>query len=191
MDIEIGNEDDEEKEKGRVVFEIFSKTVPKTAENFRQLCTMEKGEDFGYKNSIFHRIIKGWFAQGGDFTNSDGTGGKSIYGQYFEDEQIWYPHSNKGVLTMANANRPDSNSSQFYILLAPKPDLNGVHTLFGRVIEGYDFVEKMEENPTEKEDKPLYNVTIVDCGELKGDQKVTKPDPELIKTSDPEPIKTS
>lgn len=185
MDIEIGDKDTpaEEKEKGRVVFEIFSKKVPKTAENFRQLCTMEKGDDYGYKNSIFHRVIKGFMAQGGDFTNHNGTGGKSIYGEKFEDEQIWYPHTTKGVLSMANAG-PDTNGSQFFICFGPTPHLNGKHTIFGRVIEGYDFVEKIEANPTAPGDKPIKGVTVVDCGELKDDQKIT-PNPELVKVEAP------
>lgn len=173
MDIEIGDKDApaEEKQKGRVVFEVFSKGVPKTAENFRQLCTMEKGEDYGYKNSIFHRVIKGFMAQGGDFTNHNGTGGKSIYGEKFEDEQVWFPHTEKGILSMANAG-PDTNGSQFFICFGPTPHLDGKHTVFGRVIEGYDFVETIEANPTATGDKPLKAVTVVDCGELTGENKI-------------------
>ena len=182
MDIEIGDKDDAEKEKGRVVYEIFSKQAPKTAENFRQLCTMEKGDDFGYKNSIFHRIIKGFMAQGGDFTNFNGTGGKSIYGEKFADEQIWYPHTDKGILSMANAG-PDTNGSQFFICFGATPHLNGKHTVFGRVIKGYDFVEKMEASPTAAQDKPIKAVTVVDCGELTGDAKVQ---PEEAKSDEEE-----
>ena len=122
FNIEIGNEG-EEKEKGRVVFELFTKQVPKTAENFRAICTGEKGADFSYKNNIFHRVIKGFMAQGGDITNQNGTGGKSIYGEKFEDEQIWFPHTHKGVLSMANAG-PNTNGSQFFICFGPTPHLN-------------------------------------------------------------------
>ena len=109
FDVEIGNEEDE-KEKGRVVFEVFSKQVPKTAENFRAICTGEHGAPKHYKNIIFHRIIKGFMAQGGDTTNQNGTGGESIYGEKFADEQIWFPHTHKGVLSMANAGA-DTNGS--------------------------------------------------------------------------------
>lgn len=132
---------------------------------------MEKGEDFGYKNSIFHRVIQGFMAQAGDFTNFNGTGGKSIYGEKFADEQIWFPHTEKGILSMANAG-PDTNGSQFFICFGPTPHLNGKHTVFGRVIEGYDFVEKIEANPTAPGDKPIKAVTVVDCGELTGDAKI-------------------
>ena len=140
---------------------------------------MEKGDDYGYKKSIFHRIIKGFMAQGGDFTNHNGTGGKSIYGEKFEDEQIWYPHTPKGILSMANAG-PNTNGSQFFICFGATPHLNGKHTVFGRVIKGYDFVLKMEANPTADGDKPIQDVTVVDCGELTGDQKV-EPDADMIK----------
>ena len=142
FDIEIGNEEDE-KEKGRIVFEVFSKQVPKTAENFRAICTGEHGAPKHYKNIIFHRIIKGFMAQGGDTTNQNGTGGVSIYGEKFADEQIWFPHTHKGVLSMANAGA-DTNGSQFFICFGPTPHLNGKHTIYGRVIKGYDIVEKME-----------------------------------------------
>jgi cyclophilin family peptidyl-prolyl cis-trans isomerase len=129
------------------VFEVFSKQVPKTAENFRAICTGEKGQGLHYKDNVFHRVIKGFMAQGGDITNQNGTGGKSIYGSKFPDEQIWYPHTHKGVLSMANSG-PDTNGSQFFICFGATPHLNEKHTIFGRVISGYDMVERMENNPT-------------------------------------------
>lgn len=173
FDIEIGEPGAEGNEKGRIVFELFSKTVPKTAENFRCLCTGERGEDgLHYKGNFFHRVIKGFMAQGGDTTAQNGTGGKSIYGGKFDDEQIWYPHTHKGVLSMANAG-PNTNGSQFFICFGPTPHLNEKHTIYGRVIHGYDVVEKIEMNPTAPGDKPLKQVTVVDCGELPPNDKLT------------------
>jgi len=158
---------------GRIVFELFTKLVPKTAENFRSLCVGDKGVPFHYKDNIFHRIIKGFMAQGGDTTNQNGTGGKSIYGEKFEDEQIWYPHTHKGVLSMANAG-PDTNGSQFFICFGPTPHLNEKHTIYGRVISGWDTVEKMEANPTGAQDLPVKAIKIADCGELTGEDKLTQ-----------------
>mmetsp|Transcript_1959 Transcript_1959/g.2892 ORF Transcript_1959/g.2892 Transcript_1959/m.2892 type:complete len:387 (+) Transcript_1959:380-1540(+) len=171
FDMQIGEDGDADKQTGRVVFEVFSKQVPKTAENFRSICVGEKGEDFHYKNNTFHRVIKGFMAQGGDITAQNGTGGHSIYGEKFEDEQIWYPHTHKGVLSMANAG-PDTNGSQFFICFNTTPHLNEKHTIFGRVIKGYDFVEKIEANPTADQDKPVKPVKVVDCGELAGADKL-------------------
>jgi cyclophilin family peptidyl-prolyl cis-trans isomerase len=155
-----------------VVFELFTKQVPKTAENFRCLCTGEKGNGLHYKDNIFHRVISGFMAQGGDITNQNGTGGKSIYGGKFEDEQIWYPHTHKGVLSMANAG-PNTNGSQFFICFGPTSHLNEKHTIFGRVIHNYSFVEAIENNPSGAQDRPLKEVRIVDCGELSGSDKLT------------------
>lgn len=142
FDIQIGDD-----QKGRVVFELFTKQVPKTAENFRCLCTGEKGDGLHYLNNIFHRVIRGFMAQGGDITNQNGTGGKSIYGGKFDDEQIWYPHTHKGVLSMANAG-PNTNGSQFFICFGPTSHLNEKHTIYGRVIHNYSFVEAIENNPS-------------------------------------------
>ncbi len=118
-------------------------------------------------------------AQGGDITNQNGTGGKSIYGSKFPDEQIWYPHTHKGVLSMANSG-PDTNGSQFFICFGATPHLNEKHTIFGRVISGYDMVERMENNPTGSQDKPLKTVKVLDCGELLGEQKLREENAEFL-----------
>lgn len=146
--------------------------MPKTAENFRALCTGEKGPEFSYKNNCFHRIISNFMMQGGDTTAGNGTGGISIYGDKFEDEQVWYPHTHKGVLSMANAG-PDTNGSQFFVVYRDTPHLNGKHTIFGRVISGYEICEKAENVAKGASDKPLRNIRIADCGELTGDDKLT------------------
>jgi cyclophilin family peptidyl-prolyl cis-trans isomerase len=171
FDLQIGEDDEEDKQTGRVVFELFTKQVPKTADNFRAICTGEKGDDLTYKNSIFHRVIKSFMMQGGDITAGNGTGGKSIYGEKFEDEGIWFPHTHGGVLSMANAG-PNTNGSQFFICFKDTPHLDGKHTIFGRVIHGMDICYKVEEGETGAQDKPIKPVKVVDCGEFVGDDKM-------------------
>jgi cyclophilin family peptidyl-prolyl cis-trans isomerase len=179
FDIGIGKEDDEDYIKERIVFELFG-DVPKTCENFRGLCTGEYGgQGQHYKGNRFHRVISGFMAQGGDTTAGNGTGGVSIYGEKFEDEQIWYPHTHKGVLSMANAG-PNTNGSQFFICFGPTPHLNEKHTIFGRVIHNYAMVEKIEGNKTAPGDKPIRDVTIVDCGELKDAEKMQADDCDFL-----------
>ena len=118
---------------GTVIFEVFTRSVPKTAENFRQLCTGEQGELYHYKGSKFHLVADGQIIQGGDTTGDTGTGGLSIYGYKFDDELIWFPHSHKGVVTTAN-NGPNTNGAQFIICMKENHGLNGNHTVFARVI---------------------------------------------------------
>ena len=180
FDITIGNEGEEGFQSGRVVFELFA-DVPKTCENFRALCTGEKGPTMHYKGNCFHRIITDFMMQGGDTTNGNGTGGLSIYGEKFADEQIWYPHTHKGVLSMANAG-PDTNGSQFFVCYKDTPHLNNKHTIYGRVIHGYDICEKAEQVEKGASDKPLKDIKIADCGELLGDDKLSAENADFLET---------
>ncbi|XP_029981546.1 E3 SUMO-protein ligase RanBP2 [Sphaeramia orbicularis] len=147
---------------GTITIELFSHIVPKTAENFRALCTGEKG--FGLRDSIFHRVIPDFMCQGGDITKSDGTGGKSIYGAKFEDENFDVRHTGPGILSMANRGR-DTNNSQFFITLKKAEHLDFKHVAFGWVREGMDVVQKMGELGT-KGGAPEKKLVITDCGQL-------------------------
>jgi peptidyl-prolyl isomerase D len=158
---------------GKVILELFSDVVPKTADNFRALCTGEKGASstgapLSFKNCTFHRIVKDFMIQGGDFTKGDGTGGESIYGEKFEDENFDLKHDQPFLLSMANAG-PSTNGSQFFITTVPTPHLDGKHVVFGKVIKGKSIVRAIENTPLNGE-KPASKVVIVDCGELTGSQ---------------------
>jgi len=164
FDITIGD-----KPAGRIEFELFADVVPKTAENFRALCTGEKGvgksgKPLHYKGSTFHRIIPQFMVQGGDFTRGNGTGGESIYGSKFEDENFKLKHDRPFLLSMANAG-PNTNGSQFFITTVPTSWLDGKHTVFGRVVKGEDVVKKIEAVGSSN-GTPRERVVIANCGQL-------------------------
>ena len=172
MDIKIGDQPAK-----RVEFELWRDTVPKTVENFLALCSGSKStpeKKLHFKGSTFHRIIKGFMAQGGDFTRGDGTGGESIYGEKFKDENFLSKHEAPYLLSMANAG-PNTNGSQFFITFKPTPHLDGKHVVFGRVISGTDVVDEMEKVQTGASDKPVADVVVEDCGVLESAASASAP----------------
>ncbi|EIM84870.1 uncharacterized protein STEHIDRAFT_122815 [Stereum hirsutum FP-91666 SS1] len=164
MDINIG-----ETPAGRIKMELFSETVPKTAENFRQLCTGEyrvNSRPQGYKNATFHRyVVPNFMCQGGDFIKGDGTGTFSIYGDKFPDENFQEKHTGPGLLSMANSG-PNTNGCQFFITTAKCDFLDGKHVVFGKVIDGMLTLRKIENVPTGPNNRPKLAVKIVECGEM-------------------------
>ena len=148
---------------GRVVFQLFDQVVPKTCHNFRQFCAGGAHTGAGYKGSIFHRVINNFMIQGGDVTAGDGTGGFSIYGRTFEDENFNLKHDRPFLLSMANAG-PNTNGSQFFVTTVPCPQLDGKHVVFGQVVQGQDLVKQIEQVATGQNNRPQIDCRIVACG---------------------------
>merc|ERR1712151_1332769 len=170
---------------GRMIFKLYSNICPRTVENFRSLCTGERGIglmtklNLHYKGAKFHRIIPGFMAQGGDFELGDGRGGESIYGGKFADEAggLALRHAKRGLLSMANSGK-DTNGSQFFILFKPAHHLNGKHCVFGELVEGEATLDAIEGVKTQSDDKPIAPITISRCGQLErrviGTRKIKK-----------------
>ena len=173
MKVTVGDDPQEHE----MQFALYKKAVPKTVENFLCLCTGEKGTTqtsrgevpLSYKISMFHRLIKGFMIQGGDFTEGNGTGGKSIYGEKFNDENFDVKHTHRGQLSMANAG-PNTNGSQFFITFKDTPHLDGKHTVFGKIVKGEDVLDLLEGLETGENDRPVRDVKIVDCGLVASEQ---------------------
>lgn len=164
---------------GRIVFELFNNICPKTSENFRALCTGEKGlgkstnKKLYYKGCPLHRVIKNFMIQGGDFSEFNGTGGESIYGGCFPDENFQLKHDKPYLLSMANRGK-DTNGSQFFITTTPAPHLDGIHVVFGAVRQGQELVKLIENLAVDESSKPLADVIISHCGELMVKRKKKK-----------------
>ena len=157
-----------EDEVGRIQIELYDKTVPKTCENFRVNCIGKDDDNIfkPYMGTIFHRVIPGFMIQGGDFENGDGTGGYSIYNNgYFEDENFILKHDSAGVVSMANSGK-NTNGSQFFITLEPTPHLDGKHVVFGKVVKGLDLIKKLGQIKTGDNDKPVTDITVINCGQI-------------------------
>jgi cyclophilin family peptidyl-prolyl cis-trans isomerase len=167
FDINIDNQ-----HAGRVVFQLFDEETPLTCTNFRYLCSngiFDKDKP-SYEGVQFHRLIKDFMLQGGDFTNGDGTGGHSLYGENFDDENFNLTHNQPGMLSMANSG-PNTNGSQFFITFKKTPWLDNKHVVFGIIKSGFDIIQKIEDLETDENDKPLKSVTIAKCGLLFPEKK--------------------
>mmetsp|Transcript_31651 Transcript_31651/g.42877 ORF Transcript_31651/g.42877 Transcript_31651/m.42877 type:complete len:166 (-) Transcript_31651:60-557(-) len=149
---------------GRMEFELYKNHNPKTVENFRSLCAGDNSMKYTYKGSVFHRLINGFMAQGGDFTRGNGTGGISIYGDKFPDENMTLRHTKRGMLSMANAG-PNTNGSQFFITFIPCDWLDGNHCVFGEITEGNDVLDMLERAGS-RSGRPAAKFVIEDCGEV-------------------------
>ena len=167
FDIAIGR-----KRIGRILFRLFDDLVPRTCRNFRKLCLLSPIDDDSgndepaYLNTCFHRVIKDFMIQGGDFTEGDGTGGCSIYGEQFPDENLTLNHDRPGLLSMANSG-PNTNNSQFFVTTVATPHLDGKHVVFGEVIDGMDIVKTIEDTAVDNNERPVEPVRIIKCGIMK------------------------
>lgn len=156
------------KELGRIEIELYKSVVPKTAKNFYQLCVGKLNEETGvqikkYMGTIFHNVVPGTLIQGGDYINGDGSGGQSIYGPTFPDENFLLRHEEPGLLSMAN-NGPNTNNSQFFIITRPTPWLDNKNVVFGKVIKGMEIIYQIERQPVDMKNAPLDPICIINCG---------------------------
>ncbi|XP_058819860.1 peptidyl-prolyl cis-trans isomerase, rhodopsin-specific isozyme [Topomyia yanbarensis] len=171
MDVSIDG-----KERGRMIIGLFGEEAPRTVANFREIC-INGIDGISYKGSRFHRVIQKFIIQGGDIVSGDGHGSISIYGKYFDDENLNINHTGSGFVAMANRG-PNTNGCQFYITTLPAPWLNGKHTIFGKVLDGQGIVHKIEQQKTDTDDYPLPTIIIDDCGdEPMGDSFTISDDP--------------